>query len=324
MNLRLALSEDDRLWDDFVDNSRQGSIFCKSAFMAALGKQVERWLLSEDDRAVAAYPVLLESRGTPAFAPHAYTMYQGLMFHESVDEQALHRRVQHKLKLTDFLLEELSARYPRISLCTHPNLDDIRSFLWFNYHSTDKGIFQVHTRYTGLLSLASFEQQSFLSQVRSLRKREFVRATKDGYQITESQDVATLDRLHGLTFERQGLTRSDTDVVLLQDIAEAALKHKFGRCMTAVSSNGEIASANLILFDKRTAYYLFGANDPDFRSSGASTYLMCAAIDAAAKEGLEYFDFVGINSPDRGDYKVSFNARPVPYHTLDWQKPVAF
>ncbi|MFN8657716.1 MAG: GNAT family N-acetyltransferase [Candidatus Obscuribacterales bacterium] len=321
MNLRLTACDDDRVWDDFVERSLQGSVFCQSAFMAALGKPVERWLLSEDEWVVAAYPVLMNGIGAPAAAPHAYTLYQGLMFHSDIDLEAPHRGVQHKLKLTDFLLEELSLRYSRISLCTHPQLDDIRSFLWFNYHRAEKGVFQAHTRYTGLLSLENFDQQSYLSQVRSLRKREFARATRDGYRVVESTDVAALDRLHELTFARQGLTRSPSEVALLRSITEGALKQGFGQCMTAVNGAGEIASANLILFDKRTAYYLIGANHPDFRSSGASTYLMCAAIERAASMGLKHFDFVGVNSPDRGDYKLSFNARPVLYHTLDWQKP---
>lgn len=320
MGFQLAACDDDQLWDDFVDQSLQGSVFCKTAFMRALGKQIERWFLSDEGKVVAAYPVLLQD-GQPAAAPHAYTLYQGLMFHPDVNSQPSHRGVQRKLKITDFLLEQLSEKYSRIALCTHPNLGDIRSFLWFNYHEPDKGVFTVHTRYTGLLELGNFERESYLSQIRTLRKREIVRAGKEGYTVRDSSDLETLDRLHELTFKRQDLDRSESEVSLLRSITDAALKHGFGRCMTAISTAGEVASANLILFDRNAAYYLIGANHPDFRQSGASTYLMLHAIEEAARAGALRFDFVGVNSPDRGDYKISFNANPVAYHTLNWQRP---
>ena len=320
MGFHLSACRDGQVWDDFVDRSLQGSVFCKSAFMSALGRKLERWLVSEAAKIVAAYPVLLNDE-QPIAAPHPYTLYQGLMFHPDVDAEPSHRGVPHKLKITDFLLEQLAEQYSRISLCTHPNLDDIRSFLWFNYHQPERGVFTVHTRYTGLLNLHQFEKTKHLGEIRTLRKREFVRAGTKGFKVVDSNDIDTLDRLHDLTFKRQDLNRSESDVTLLRGIAEAALNHGFGRCLTAINPAGDVASAILILFDKRAEYYLIGANHPDFRQSGASTYLMLEAIEQAAKAGATYFDFVGINSPARGDYKVSFNAQPVAYHMLDWKRP---
>ena len=323
MGFQLAACNDDQVWDDFVDRSLQGNVFCKTAFMSALGAKLERWLVSEDAKVVAAYPVLLNDK-EPITAPHRFTLYQGLMFHPEVDAQPLHRGVQHKLKITDFLLEQLVEQYSRISLCSHPNLGDIRAFLWFNYHQPEKGVFTVQTSYTGLLDLRQFEREKHLREIRTLRKREILRARTEGYKVVDSNDIDTLDRLHELTFKRQGLSRPESDGTLVRSIAETGLKHGFGRCLMAINPAGDVASANLILFDKRAEYYLIGANHPDFRPSGASTYLMLEAIEHAAKAGAKYFDFVGINSPNRGDYKVSFNAQPVAYHTLDWKRPQSY
>ena len=64
---------------------------------------------------------------------------------------------------------------------------------------------------------------------------------------------------------------------------------------------------NLFLFDQRRAYYLFGANSPDLRATGGSTRLILDSILNARSRGLEEIDFVGVNSPKRGDFKLSFN-----------------
>jgi lipid II:glycine glycyltransferase (peptidoglycan interpeptide bridge formation enzyme) len=72
-------------------------------------------------------------------------------------------------------------------------------------------------------------------------------------------------------------------------------------------------SAVLFIYDDRTAYYLFGANDPEYRNTSAGTFLLMQLIKDAFANGLDEVDFVGVNSPNRGDYKISFNADLEPY-----------
>jgi len=48
-------------------------------------------------------------------------------------------------------------------------------------------------------------------------------------------------------------------------------------------------------------------NDPALRNTGAATRLMFDNIEHARQRGLAELDFVGVNSPNRGDFKLSFN-----------------
>jgi lipid II:glycine glycyltransferase (peptidoglycan interpeptide bridge formation enzyme) len=68
--------------------------------------------------------------------------------------------------------------------------------------------------------------------------------------------------------------------------------------------------------DARCSYYLFGANDPAMRETNASSKLLLDNIALSAHKGLKIFDFVGVNSPLRGDFKMSFNAELVPYQEV--------
>jgi hypothetical protein len=318
MALELTECKEDAAWDAFVQASPQGNVFCQSAFLAALGVNARRYLVTENSNARLA-AVVLERDGAALQAPYPFTMYQGVLLAADLAALPAHKSVPAALELNDFLLAELAARWNSISFCLHPTFPDLRSFLWLNYHEPDKGLFRVDLRYTGSLDLQSSIPPS--QQMRSVRRQEHRRATEAGLRCESSDDLQTLDRLHELTFQRQGIERPATEVQLLRDISAAALKYGFGKCFVARLADGQVASASLFLHDARTAYYLVGANDPAHRKSGSGVFLLAETIEHYRQAGQQSVDFVGVNSPNRGDFKTSFGARPVPYFEVTWKKP---
>ena len=55
------------------------------------------------------------------------------------------------------------------------------------------------------------------------------------------------------------------------------------------------------------------------RESKASSKLLLDNMALSAHQGIKRFDFVGVNSPQRGDFKLSFNAELVPYQEVHLQ-----
>jgi lipid II:glycine glycyltransferase (peptidoglycan interpeptide bridge formation enzyme) len=78
------------------------------------------------------------------------------------------------------------------------------------------------------------------------------------------------------------------------------------------------------VFDERCTYGLIGGNDPDARESGSGTMLLFECIRRGQHRGSEWIDLCGVNSPQRGDFKVSFNAEVQPYIEVHWTRPYAF
>ena len=74
-----------------------------------------------------------------------------------------------------------------------------------------------------------------------------------------------------------------------------------------------VVAATLFLHDDRSSYYLFGATDPAFRRTGAGTFVLLKMIERSLAAGTKEVDVVGVNSPNRGDFKTSFNARIEPF-----------
>jgi Acetyltransferase (GNAT) domain len=324
MDLNFIECTDKEHWDRFAADSPHGSIFCLTPFLDALSEEYRLLQVVESGEPLAGVALIMHG-GQPYPGQYPLTMYQGILLSPRLCNQPSESRVQRTLKVLGFLLAELEQRFDRISLCLHHRFEDLRGFSWFHTGEPERGKFRIELRYSGLLELdpvADFD--SYLRSIRHLRLREYRRCQASGFRIQPSDDLQMLDRLHALTFARQGIMREANEEWLLRSISQAALEEGFGELLTCVAPDGAVASATLFLFDWRYAYYLVGANDPQYRYTGAATYLMLESIRRWQARGLAAVDFVGINSPNRGDFKTSFNAVPVRYFDVMWERPRAF
>jgi hypothetical protein len=320
MSLILTVCNDKKKWDDFVETSPQGNIFCTTQFLDALGEDYELVLIEENGQ-LKMGAIIIKQDGKPIKAPYLFTMYQGILFDNSIYNLPKHRCVKKVLETTEYLLSNLQTYYNRISFCLHYNVDDLRCFQWFNYHAPKKGQFSISLRYSGILDLTCWNSfDHYLLNVRTVRRQEYKKAASN-LILESSNDLDTLDQLHCKTFERQGIERNVDAVRLLRSITSSALAEGYGELLICKSADGIAISATVFLYDSRCGYYIVGANDPEYRKTGCGTYLMLENIRQCKEKGLLKVDMVGINSPERGDFKTSFNAVPVPYFIVNWERP---
>ena len=301
------------LWDDLVQHSPQGAIFSSSRFIRSLDVDYSLYIVLNDSGVcVAGIPILEDANGKMARCPYPFVPYQGLMFSLALSKMANHKRVTNQFRITEAIIKKLTEDYTNPQLTLNPNFNDIRPFLWHNYGKTDGAKFLVQTRYTAKLDLSNFNFNSYLMTVRSVRRQEFKKNTAKIYETNEIDIFLTLYRE---MFFRQGITVDESAIELIKKICLSALDGGYGRLCKA-QVDGEIHAMTFFLFDKNSAYYLFAANNPVHRNSGSATALMFDNIKWAAEKGLEKLDFVGANSPNRGDFKISFNAILSPYYEI--------
>ncbi len=305
-------------WDRLVADSPQGSIFCRSAFLDALDVEWEAWVLPGPAGPRAAALLFRDGAGTIQRAPLPFCLYQGILLPSAVATGPAHRVVHETLEAVEELIQGV-AIHRRMSWCLHPAFGDLRPLSWFHHHDPTAGLFRLDVRYTGIIAVGQ-GLDAVLAGARSVRRQEYRKAA-ERFRVEPSADLDLLDRLHGLTFARQGLERSGRERRLLASIAAAALRHGFGDLLVARDGDGNAAGAVLFLFDGRTAYYLVAANDPTFRSAGVSTLLFLRGLERGLERGVERVDVVGMNSPSRGDFKTSFGAVPTPYFVAHWDAP---
>lgn len=296
-------------WNAFVRESAQGTVFSSWDYLQSLGQPFTCLELVGADQRVVAGAAIMEDAGRMHAAPFPFTPHQGLLFARHLNEAPNYKRVISCLKITEFMIAGLIERYGNVELALSPAFEDMRAFSWHNYGQPALPQFRISTRYTARLSLAGFQLDTYLAGIRSVRRQEFNKSTA---VVSETKDITGFLELYVRTFERQQLNVTQASLQLVQRITEAALRHNFGR-LSVATVEGKAASYSLFVHDASTAYYLFGANDPAFRSSGASTRLMIENLSHCAAQGLDAIDFVGVNSPRRGEFKLTFNPTLVPY-----------
>ena len=174
--------------------------------------------------------------------------------------------------------------------------------------------------YTGVIHLDRFSSfEDFLSSIRAARRQDARKAEKTGLRIELSHDVSEFIHLYELTFSRQGIASDDLQLAKVYRNVRTLLETGLGQILIARSSTGKVVSAIVTASDPICSYYLFGATDPTYRSTGANSALLLHAIQGMFQSAKKSFDMVGVNSPQRGDFKTSFNAEPVPFFALTFK-----
>ncbi len=321
-HLSIIPCDDWSAWDDFVQASPQGNVFCTKHFMLAQGyEQVHRFFVVEKQTPVAA-TFLFSDKGNILSQPTPYSLYQGILFSQHFEELRPHSKSPWILNIVTFLLEQLMARFPKVSFCLDPSFQDVRAFQWINYHQREKGVFSVQVRYSARLCLNALTSlDSYLSELRTTRRQEYNRCIRENATIETSSDIDLFEGMMRRNYERQNIHFETEHAALFRRIAHILLAENKAKMLLCKDSLGDPVSMTLFAFDHRGAYYLFGANEPEKRRLAAGTYLMVESIFRAKQRGLEFVDFIGVNSPNRGDFKCSFNPLVIPYFQCEWVKP---
>lgn len=290
-------------WLDLIENSPQRGIFNSIWFLDSLGVPYKLFQVVNDSGVVLAGFCVLEndSRNEMLGFPHPFTPNQGILFSSALSSLNNAKKIVEEYRITEKIIEEMVGRYGNFNMSMSPNFSDIRPFLWYNYSEGRK--FSITNKYTALLKLKDFSMHEYLTLIRASRRQEY---KKNISRPIVDCSIEEFLNIYRETFARQDISLSDSTVDVVRRICVGALQNNAGY-LRRIIVDGETASASLFLYDKTKAYYLFGANNPKYRASGASTALMIGNIHKAAQLGCDELDFIGVNSPNRGDYKLSFN-----------------
>lgn len=308
-----TVSQETRLevWDAFVKASPQGTIFCESQFLVSLTMPFKCYGVLKGSEMVGGCVILESETGDAIDAPYHFTPYQGLLF-KSYEGVKSYKKSEEEFEISNSLISFLMNKYKFFSLAHSPEVKDMRPFLWMNYGEDDKPKFKIDIAYTPILKLSGSSKEIILSQMKQSRRQEYNKDEPD-LVIKESSDIDALNKLHHQTFLRQGIQRSEEQEKLLVSISEMSITSGYGRLLLGYKDSVPI-SAVMFLFDNKRAYYLFGATDPQYRSSTASTKLILEQVFYSSfTRKLPEIDFVGCNSPERGYYKLSFGGDLTPY-----------
>ena len=304
-SLEVNFNEKTIKWDEFVKLSPQRSIFVFTDFLNSIKYDYKLITTYEKNRIVLGTLIIFDEDERPIKRMLPFNLYQGILFAENKN-YSFHKSISYNLKVLEFTLSKISSKYNEFSLCTSWRINDLRAFLWHNYHKEDQRKFKNEVLYTGIIQKKLYDSfDHYLKKVRSSRRQEFKKSLNN-LTFKSSNNVELLFQLYKKTLDRQNISITNEEKKLLFSMSRQALNKGYGKMFLAFFNENPI-SAVFILNDDISAYYWIGASDPNYRKLNGSTFLLFNIIKEFFESDLKEFDFLGTNSPKRGDYKLSFN-----------------
>ena len=315
MTLKLSKCDSIENWTKFLLESDQGNIFCSNLFLELTNNHKNLYFVKKD-KDILAGVIVSEIHNTQISIPF---LYQGIIFSKKFLPNKAHKYSAKYLEMVNFIIENITGLHKSFKMSLDHSLDDLRPFQWFEYNQPEKKKFKIDIKYTGLLDLSLYTNfDEYLQSIRSVRRQEY-KKNLNNFLIEEQTGVDDLNMLHIKTFERQNIKRNKIEEKMITHVIFNLLKKKMGKLIVLKKKeNLKPVAASYFLHNKNNAYNLTLASDPEERKTSPGTTLILKQIEFCFKNNVNLIDFVGINSPNRGDYKSSFNAKTKIYFNVEY------
>jgi len=292
-------------WDKFVAQSRQGTLFHKSYWLGAAGKEFKIYGCFKGGELLAGLPIICDvSMLGVKYAHHPpLTPYLGVVFKDS--EAKYVKRISDEKSMSKAIATRIKKDFDSIHFNFTPFATDLQPFIWEGFSS---GV-----RYTYLLELADME--NVWKGMDAKRRNDITRAEKDGIYVESSNDFKQTFDLVEKTFDRQG-KEFTTDAFRNAAFKYNEVLNQKGQCNSFLAKNRDAKTIAVvyIVWDEKRSYYLLGGYNFEERHHGASAIAMWEAIKFTKNElGLNEFDFEGSMIKPVERFFRAFGGQQTPY-----------
>ncbi len=313
MNNKYKVSKvsDYDLWNKFENNSPQSSIFSSIESILTFNKNLDLFSISKGDEVKCMVYLYTEGKKITRLP----LIYSGILF-QAQKNQKNSRYLAEKFKLTEIFIDSILNQYQSTDLNLHYNFEDIRPFLWFNYHELNQPKFKTEVKYTSLINLKERSLEDLFKSLDDVKQRDIKKAIKDeNYKINFDLDLKKLKKLYLKTMKKNNSDFVDKNLEKLMIFYEKIYQN--GKAFqTNIIFKNKVIYSNFFSYHNKTACYLLGAGDQDVKERLGGTYSLWKSIEKCYEKKLDYIDLEGVNSPQRGSFKINFGGDLVNYYRL--------
>jgi hypothetical protein len=322
-NYTLIETKADAKWDEFIDTSLNGTIYSKSTYLKA-SKVKYKIFYCYNNKELRAAVVGIENKNSESLILDDLIIYNGIIYNKPTNKQNLSQMHSEQFKIQEFIAEELPKIYKNVEFRLNPSVIDIRAFQWVNY-GTSLPKYKIDIRYTSYLDIKDFKNAKTLEEISiyknaSASRRQQIRyAIKKGYKTKIINNSSLFIDFYKKTMNRQNIEVKKEKLEKMENIIINLIKDGYGKIYGSFNEKNELGSLAFFGWDKKMAYYIFGANDPEKRKGHSGTNVLWEAFYDLSKMGIDKVDLEGINSPYRGWFKLSFGGNIVPYFVVKYK-----
>ena len=316
---KLCKAIDSQQWDRFVKESPQGTIFSSSFYLDAVGRKHERLFIQKGNEIKAAFCCIITNDERECELDDL-VIYNSLMFRNDPAQKETKARSE-RFEITEFVIEGLDKRFDKIELSLSPQFEDLRPFLWHNYHSTNQEEkFSVDLRYTSYIDISELkedkdeEEAILFKKLDTIRQRNIREARKKGAYTEMGREVDLFIKFYEKLMVSQQNPVQRKKLKRMSRLVDELTNRNKAIMILTVNSSRKIIYITIFCFDSKRAYYLFGAGDGQASDRYKGTIGFWDGFKILSKHyQINEIDMEGVNSPQRGWFKLSFGGDMRPY-----------
>lgn len=299
------------LWDHFVFETEQGTLFHTSLWAGLIRQTFQRsfeiWAVFKKDEikgGLLFFPKKIA--GIPAITQAPVTNYQGILVRSSISPKSS-TIITENHDVKNLILKELKSKYNFIEFSLSTGDTDVRPYLWTGFSAEP-----VYT-YTFPIIEPQKLQAQFSKNLRtclnSPKRNEFI--------IHPSDDSQPLVKFVELSYQHHH-TRPPVSGNLLLRHLTGIIQSQTGK-LFYLHHHERLAAGLFVLHDERRVYAYFAGMDEMYRDIQYTKFLPAAVLEMPEFQG-KIFDFLGANTPAFEPYKRSFGGELKLYFKVSYQR----
>ncbi len=213
----------------------------------------------------------------------------------------------NKLSFEKDVMNELIEQLPSVDYFMqrfHYSISNWLPFYWKGYKQS--------TNYTYILDDLS-DLDTVFSNFRSNIKTDIKKAQKK-VKISSNNDISKFYEINKMSYARQNQSIRYSHR-FMENIHKEITKREQGKMYFAIDEDENIHAVVYIIWDKNSAYYMWGGGNPAYRNSGATSLLLWTAIQECS-EFVKIFDFEGSMIEPVERFVRSFGTKQVSYNKI--------
>ena len=320
--LEIKRIDDYKLWDKMNDLSPNGSIFKSTKYLTGIDDKFHLWGVYHGQEFKAGLVLIVNEKENSCIF-NEWVIYSGIMYNFNKNISNF-KKNNDEFKIMEFIIKKVSKIYKSFEFNLIYSIKDIRPFLWFNYGNETTDKFTINIRYTSLLKIDSLlknKQDDLNTEVfknfDSSRRQRIKEAIKNGYKIKINKTTNNLFRFYIALMKKNNKALSEKKSKSFEKLLNHILENKLGSVLDLYDNKDNLIYSVMYIWDNKRSYYLFGAGSEESKNSWAGTILNWEAFKYLAKEkSFSEVDLEGINSPNRGSFKVTFGGSVISYFQI--------
>ena len=184
---------------------------------------------------------------------------------------------------------------------------------------------KLDLRYTSYLEISSLNikkdiNSDLFKSLETLRQRNIREARRACSFTVNTGDGKEFVELYDSMMRSKNEYQSKEKLMRLKRLIDGLVDCGKAEVYMTKNSDNKIIYATVFGWDNKRSYYLFGAPVENSIERYKGTIAFWDVYIDLAKKGIDEVDLEGVNSPQRGWFKLSFGGNILPYYHVSKKK----